>query len=1261
MQQQVRKLHSTSLAAARFPVLYVPETRRQSVRVATKNDLLVKEGKDAHVLRRKDRAAVWKRLNRAASAAFDLDSSSSSSAQMPIRQLLFDNTVTPNIQPHNLKAALTLAANLATESATTTTAAAAATASTASTASSSENADSVRSFKRTTVAGAKPEAAARAPTRYGIEAATIADITTAVDGLTVGSVTRGPSFAYGITAAEAKTVLVDAPKHLTKLAERLGKNNAYDAVVSNESSFSSSTTSSSSNPSSTATTAAIVEPAEMAELLRRQISLENASQQQKNAFNRRRVVEIFGRKQFDTGSPEVQAAVFTVKINAMQQHLTQFKKDKSSKRQLQAIQSKRDRVLKYLRRTDLPKFVETCRALGVEPDTIRSLRYFLMSLMPRERRVSWSTASASEYVLTGNSVSPLPPIPNGKSDDHSDHQQQTIGALMKHHTTHSPAFPDPPQLQQSSPTEANATLRVCRCCQDQLMTVFDHCLSRHHDATEDKDMRLASFHQIDEVEDAKITTLPPQFDVIKDPTLKANAIFDDIQTRLERDRSVFCESQILKNYRHGKGPTFGTSKFFSGALYKKTIEEKDREIRQLREKLYDKSLSEKLEQENVKHLKVALTKSMKYYCYAEEWQSQESSRLQQDVRYLKAEMSSLMAFLINSEEEKRMMLLEIEGIRNVSQAKDDERLQIERQRDDYKQKLQDAYNEYLATSEVIAKLKKEAEHGSDTIISRNEVLQRNIDKISRDFEVAAKELAAANLRVKDLQFELDEMVQQFNITGQGQRTAEELNGRLTAELSNLNKTYEDLKHLQTETALRVVNLESDMKKLQQLLELTTAELENQAAELQKELDAITEVKRELEGHLKNSRGEVEKLSMALKSLTRSKDQIETAFRIAVQKHEKEILNRDNEIKELQRLRVEDALVLKKVQEVKEQLMFQVTDLQNNLDRELSNVNVLSFELSQLKRTSEEKIFNLEESVEKLTSSKVNLANDKRLLTEKLRVIRADLATKEDQLEKLTAEFTEFKANSSETEAGLRQDLKVINGKHDILTSEHKTLNQKQAVLTEANLDLVVEREGLKKQVANLEQQNETCRTEIGMLTYKNADLMRELEGSVGDRNEMKIHLDSVLGKLAETTSILNQERYESSNTIKEKTEEIIKMSADLYKVKEDRERLDALSLLLQSQVARLEIELSDTKAALAAETLNKEQFEVHLYELRRNLMSERSLRLDFERMHTRIDRKIVARELEKLGAMRARDRKLMEVSKQLQSELGRLTTIEGML
>ncbi|KAJ3114862.1 hypothetical protein HK100_001535 [Physocladia obscura] len=787
------------------------------------------------------------------------------------------------------------------------------------------------------------------------------------------------------------------------------------------------------------------------------------------------------------------------------------------------------------------------------------------------------------------------------------------------------------------------------------MAVFEHCLSKHAEYS-----KLESFHEIDEIADAILTQPPPLYNVVKDPTITENAVLENVSQRIERDRNVFCEAQLLHKLKT-KGPTIGSSHFFSGAIYKRTIESKDREIRQLREKLYDKTVSSKIDEVNVKNLKAALNKSMKYYCYAEEWQHHESERLQQDVRYLKAEMSSLMAFLINSEEEKRTMLIEMESIRNVSSAKDEERKNIETQRNEYKQKLADAYTEYLSTNELITRLRKEAEHGSDAIISRNEVLQRNIDKISKDFEITAKDLAAATLKIRDLQFELDEMVLQFNITGQAQKTAEDLNVRLGSELDQLKTTYNELRHLQSETAMRVVGLEKHIRDLEQLLEVTRTELENQASDLRTDLMAVTELKRELEELLKSSRQEVEKLSMALKSLTRTKDQTETAFRIAVQKHEKDIASREEEIKELKKLRVEDADAFKKLQEQKEQLMFQVTDLQNNLDRELSNVNVLSFEVNTLKRTSEEKIFNLEEQVEKLTNAKINLANDKRTLAEKLRVTRIDLQDKEQQLDKISTEFEGFKAGAAETVVGLRGELKDIHAKHETLSDNHKSLNQKQVILIDSNLELTVVQESLKKQVKILEGKTEDAHSQIKVLQDKNQAIYNELEISQNDKNEMKIHLDSVLQKLLETTSILNQERGESSNTIKEKTEQIIKMSKDLYRTTEDRTRLDTLCVILQEQVRCLEENLQDTQVKLAAEVFNKEQFEVHLYDLRRKLMAERSLRSDFEHMHGKIDRMLASKQLERLAAMKMRDRKLMEVSKQLALEHVRLQGISAML
>ncbi|KAJ3072854.1 30S ribosomal protein S15 [Podochytrium sp. JEL0797] len=346
-------MFKTHTLLARFPTLYVPETRRQTARLAAKEAKLVAAtpALAAHAAAVKTRAATTRRI----ALALSSDPAPAVSAQSALIAPLLASRAQPRPLPHvpfRLDESIARAQNHVASKANNPAEAEAALA------DSTQN--SVRSFRRTTVAGAKIDDRVIAPTEDGIPKDTIQQIEEAV---IKNSPATAPGFAYGITAPEAKTVLLDAPHYLADLAERTGAHGAYDSISP------SSTTAESSTAGAPKTS---IEPAEMAELLRRQISMDNASSQQINKWNTKRVVEIFGRREFDTGSSEVQAAVHTVKINAMQQHLEKYKKDKSSKRQLQAILSKRATVLKYLRRTDLAKFIVTCRALGIEPDTIRA-------------------------------------------------------------------------------------------------------------------------------------------------------------------------------------------------------------------------------------------------------------------------------------------------------------------------------------------------------------------------------------------------------------------------------------------------------------------------------------------------------------------------------------------------------------------------------------------------------------------------------------------------------------------------------------------------------------------------------------------------------------------------------------------------------------------------------------------------------------------------------------------------------------------------
>jgi len=69
------------------------------------------------------------------------------------------------------------------------------------------------------------------------------------------------------------------------------------------------------------------------------------------------IINRFSTHSGDTGSPEVQVAILTWKINNLQKHLQENKKDNNSRRGLLKIVSKRRRIMKYLRDKDEDRFV----------------------------------------------------------------------------------------------------------------------------------------------------------------------------------------------------------------------------------------------------------------------------------------------------------------------------------------------------------------------------------------------------------------------------------------------------------------------------------------------------------------------------------------------------------------------------------------------------------------------------------------------------------------------------------------------------------------------------------------------------------------------------------------------------------------------------------------------------------------------------------------------------------------------------------------
>ena len=66
-------------------------------------------------------------------------------------------------------------------------------------------------------------------------------------------------------------------------------------------------------------------------------------------INKAEVVEKFQRAQGDTGSPEVQVALLTARINVLTDHFKSHKKDHHSRRGLLRMVSRRRKMLDYLK------------------------------------------------------------------------------------------------------------------------------------------------------------------------------------------------------------------------------------------------------------------------------------------------------------------------------------------------------------------------------------------------------------------------------------------------------------------------------------------------------------------------------------------------------------------------------------------------------------------------------------------------------------------------------------------------------------------------------------------------------------------------------------------------------------------------------------------------------------------------------------------------------------------------------------------------
>lgn len=86
------------------------------------------------------------------------------------------------------------------------------------------------------------------------------------------------------------------------------------------------------------------------------------------ALNKERKTELIGSyktHEGDTGSPEVQVAILSERINYLTEHFKVHAKDHHSRRGLLQLVSQRRRLLDYLKQKDTGRYADLIRRLGI--------------------------------------------------------------------------------------------------------------------------------------------------------------------------------------------------------------------------------------------------------------------------------------------------------------------------------------------------------------------------------------------------------------------------------------------------------------------------------------------------------------------------------------------------------------------------------------------------------------------------------------------------------------------------------------------------------------------------------------------------------------------------------------------------------------------------------------------------------------------------------------------------------------------------------
>jgi len=118
-----------------------------------------------------------------------------------------------------------------------------------------------------------------------------------------------------------------------------------------------------------------VQPEELEHLdpkLKQLLSFANATQKEIHHQRRLNNTKNWGTRPYDTGTPGVMMANLTVRLNALKFHLNTNSRDIKNRRKLDLLVNRRQKLLRYIRKKDVPLYYQLVDRLGIKDlDTVK--------------------------------------------------------------------------------------------------------------------------------------------------------------------------------------------------------------------------------------------------------------------------------------------------------------------------------------------------------------------------------------------------------------------------------------------------------------------------------------------------------------------------------------------------------------------------------------------------------------------------------------------------------------------------------------------------------------------------------------------------------------------------------------------------------------------------------------------------------------------------------------------------------------------------